>query len=59
MACGRTSTVSERKSPKRAEWGGEPDIVQPPQTLSVEATPKILLYRADGTPLKRPIGFTK
>ena len=41
--------------PKASEQDGF--IVQPPATMSVEATPRIVLFKADGTPLKRPIGY--
>lgn len=36
---------------------GYDDVIQPPSTMAVEIVPKIVLYRADGTPLRRPIGY--
>ena len=32
-------------------------MVPPPSTLSVEATPRVVLFKADGTALKRQIGY--
>jgi len=31
--------------------------VAPPQSLSVEAVPRVVLYAPDGTPMVRQIGF--
>jgi hypothetical protein len=31
--------------------------VSPPQSVEVECEPRVVLYQADGTPLKRQIGF--
>jgi len=33
--------------------------VPPPSSVTVTAEPKVVLYKADGTPLVRPIGFTR
>jgi hypothetical protein len=33
--------------------------VGPPDSLDVEAVPRVVLYAADGTPMVRLIGFTK
>lgn len=32
-------------------------LIDPPNTLTVHSEDRPLLYRADGTPLKRQIGF--
>ena len=34
-------------------------IVPPPSTMTVDLQPRVVLYQADGTPLKRKIGFDK
>ena len=32
-------------------------IIPPPETVNVEAIPRVVLYKADGTALKRQIGY--
>lgn len=36
---------------------GDDDKIPPPSSMTVDADPRVILYRADGTPLVRPIGF--
>ncbi len=45
------------KTPSVVVHRDESEIV-PPSSVTVEATPKLVIYRADGTPLTRQIGFT-
>lgn len=33
------------------------DVIPPPSSVTVEAEPRIVLFKADGTPLKRQIGY--
>lgn len=48
----------EKESSKpRADRADEDFIIPPPSTMHVEVVPRVVLYRADGTPLKRSIGF--
>lgn len=39
--------------------GDDYNVVPPPSSVQVEAEPRIVLFQADGTPLKRQIGFKK
>lgn len=45
----------KRKVPRNCN--DENFIVPPPSTVVVEVEPKIVLYKADGTPLKRQISY--
>ena len=48
--------MSEKKPTVKA-LDAEYFIVPPPSTVSVEATPRVVLYKPDGTPLTRRIGY--
>lgn len=46
-----------KKPEPKASSEPEYFIVPPPSTLSVEATPRVVLFGADGAALKRQIGY--
>jgi hypothetical protein len=46
-----------KKTPK-AGWDDE-FVIPPPSSVDVSPDKKIILYKPDGTPLIRPIGFIK
>ena len=56
LRCGVKQQHEPKRPSPRQEWGGDPDIVAPPSTVHVPE-PRIVLYQADGTPLKRNIGY--
>ena len=44
-----------RRPSERADYD-RPEV-PPPASVDMEAVPRVVLYRADGTPLVRQIGF--
>ena len=49
-------TTKKSQSQKKASVDDE-TIVPPPSTVQVEIIPRVVLFQADGTPLKRQIGY--
>lgn len=54
----RGEEVSATNRPIVKALDAEYFIVPPPSSLTVEATPRVVLYKADGTALKRSIGYS-
>lgn len=48
-------------SPQPKANSDDPDYsgVTPPSSVAVEAVPRVILFKADGTALVRPIGFVR
>lgn len=52
----QTLTLLRAAKKPRPKAGSE-DVIQPPNTMTVDATPQVVLYDAYERPLKRQIGY--
>jgi len=51
--------VKVKPESKLRPRSGPDDVIQPPATVQVAVEPRIILYTANETPLKREIGFSR
>lgn len=51
--------LKARTTARAPKASADDNIIPPPASVVVETVPRVVLYKADGTALKRPIGYKR